>query len=262
MVVLVDGGTASAAEIVTGALRDRGRATVVGTRTFGKGVFQEIEPLSNGGVLDLTVAQLLPAQRREPQPATGSSRRCRRSDNPKTQARRGARHRARHAARQDSSPSEPTQPRAARPDVADRRRARASAGASSWPSRCSSAARGGRRRPARRGRRADRRPGAGAAAASAARVWSAALGRPDVARDVLEGLMLDRGLRRAFPRAVERRPRRRRGGADAALAAAARGPHRPAHVHDRPRRRARTSTTRSRPATRTGSCACGCTSPT
>jgi carboxyl-terminal processing protease len=56
VVVLVDGGTASASEIVTGALRDRGRATVVGTRTFGKGLVQEVEQLSNGGVLDLTVA--------------------------------------------------------------------------------------------------------------------------------------------------------------------------------------------------------------
>ena len=54
--VLVDGGSASASEIVTGALRDRGRATVVGTRTFGKGLVQEVEGLSNGGVLDLTVA--------------------------------------------------------------------------------------------------------------------------------------------------------------------------------------------------------------
>ena len=54
--VLVDGGSASASEIVTGALRDRGRATVVGTRTFGKGLVQEVEQLSNGGVLDLTVA--------------------------------------------------------------------------------------------------------------------------------------------------------------------------------------------------------------
>jgi carboxyl-terminal processing protease len=54
--VLVDGGSASASEIVTGALRDRGRATVVGTRTFGKGLVQEVERLSNGGVLDLTVA--------------------------------------------------------------------------------------------------------------------------------------------------------------------------------------------------------------
>ena len=54
--VLVDGGSASASEIVTGALRDRGRATVVGTHTFGKGLVQEVEPLSNGGYLDLTVA--------------------------------------------------------------------------------------------------------------------------------------------------------------------------------------------------------------
>jgi carboxyl-terminal processing protease len=57
VVVLVDGGTASASEIVTGALRDHHRATVVGERTFGKGVFQEIEPLSNGGVLRLTVGR-------------------------------------------------------------------------------------------------------------------------------------------------------------------------------------------------------------
>jgi carboxyl-terminal processing protease len=57
MVVLVDRGTASAAEIVTGALRDRGRATVVGTHTYGKGVFQEIEPLPNGGALDITVGE-------------------------------------------------------------------------------------------------------------------------------------------------------------------------------------------------------------
>ena len=57
MVVLVDRGTASAAEIVTGALHDRGRAKVVGTHTYGKGVFQEIEPLPNGGALDFTVGE-------------------------------------------------------------------------------------------------------------------------------------------------------------------------------------------------------------
>ena len=56
MAVLVDGGSASASEIVTGALRDRGRATVVGTHTFGKGLVQEVENLSNGGELKLTTA--------------------------------------------------------------------------------------------------------------------------------------------------------------------------------------------------------------
>jgi carboxyl-terminal processing protease len=57
VVVLVDSNTASAAEIVTAALQDHGRATVVGTHTFGKGVFQEEEPLSNGGALDITVGE-------------------------------------------------------------------------------------------------------------------------------------------------------------------------------------------------------------
>jgi carboxyl-terminal processing protease len=57
MVVLVDRDTASAAEIVTGALKDRGRAKVVGTHTYGKGVFQEIQPLPNGGALDITVGE-------------------------------------------------------------------------------------------------------------------------------------------------------------------------------------------------------------
>lgn len=57
MVVLVDRGSASASEIVTGALADRGRATVVGEKTFGKGVFQEVEPLSDGSILELVVGR-------------------------------------------------------------------------------------------------------------------------------------------------------------------------------------------------------------
>jgi carboxyl-terminal processing protease len=64
LVVLVNRGSASAAEIVAGALQDRKRATLVGTRTFGKGVFQEVLELSNGGALDITAGQyFLPSGR-------------------------------------------------------------------------------------------------------------------------------------------------------------------------------------------------------
>jgi carboxyl-terminal processing protease len=58
VVVLINGGTASAAEIVTGALQDNKRATVVGTRSFGKGTVQNIIPLGKGkGALRLTIAR-------------------------------------------------------------------------------------------------------------------------------------------------------------------------------------------------------------
>jgi carboxyl-terminal processing protease len=59
MVVLVDGGTASAAEILAAALADRGRAVVVGSSTFGKGVVQTIDPLPDGGELFLTWSRIL-----------------------------------------------------------------------------------------------------------------------------------------------------------------------------------------------------------
>lgn len=55
VVVLVDRGTASASEIVTAALEQRLHSPVVGQRTFGKGVFGQIYPLSNKGALDLVV---------------------------------------------------------------------------------------------------------------------------------------------------------------------------------------------------------------
>lgn len=57
MAVLVNGDTASAAEIVAGALRDHHRAVIVGTHTYGKGVFQELRQLSNGGAIDITVGE-------------------------------------------------------------------------------------------------------------------------------------------------------------------------------------------------------------
>ena len=59
--VLVDGNTASASEIVTAALKENDLATVIGTRTYGKGVFQEVIPLETGGALDLTVGEYLTA---------------------------------------------------------------------------------------------------------------------------------------------------------------------------------------------------------
>ncbi|MET8767988.1 S41 family peptidase [Streptomyces sp. NPDC004658] len=55
LVVLVDGGTMSAAELLTGALQDRGRAVVIGSRTFGKGSIQMPTRLPDGSVAELTV---------------------------------------------------------------------------------------------------------------------------------------------------------------------------------------------------------------
>ncbi len=57
MVVLIDRNTASAAEILTAALADDAGAKVVGTRSYGKGVFQQEVGLSNGGALKLTIGE-------------------------------------------------------------------------------------------------------------------------------------------------------------------------------------------------------------
>jgi carboxyl-terminal processing protease len=57
MVVLVNGGSASASEIVAGALQDHKRATIMGTRTFGKGSVQTTLPLSNSAAIKLTTAR-------------------------------------------------------------------------------------------------------------------------------------------------------------------------------------------------------------
>jgi carboxyl-terminal processing protease len=59
VVVLVDGGTASAAEVLASALADRGRAVVMGSSTFGKGVVQTIDSLPDGGELFLTWSRIL-----------------------------------------------------------------------------------------------------------------------------------------------------------------------------------------------------------
>jgi len=56
IIILVNEGSASASEIVSGALQDHGRAIILGTQTFGKGSVQTITPLANGGALTLTTA--------------------------------------------------------------------------------------------------------------------------------------------------------------------------------------------------------------
>jgi carboxyl-terminal processing protease len=62
MVVLVDGGTASASEIVSGALKDHARAIIIGQQSYGKGSVQSVQPISNGGAVKMTIAHYLTPQ--------------------------------------------------------------------------------------------------------------------------------------------------------------------------------------------------------
>ncbi len=63
MVVLTNKGSASAAEIFAGAIKDRKLGTIVGTTTFGKGTVQSLIPLTNGGGIKLTIAEYLTANK-------------------------------------------------------------------------------------------------------------------------------------------------------------------------------------------------------
>lgn len=64
LVVLVDGGTASGAEVIAGALQARGRARLVGEKTYGKGAVQNVYDLSDGSSLHVTVAKLFTPDKR------------------------------------------------------------------------------------------------------------------------------------------------------------------------------------------------------
>ena len=59
LVILIDGGSASASEILSGALQDNGRAVLVGTQTFGKGLVQSVRSLGDGSGLAVTIAKYL-----------------------------------------------------------------------------------------------------------------------------------------------------------------------------------------------------------
>jgi len=87
LVVLVNGGSASASEIVAGAMQDHGRGVVMGSKTFGKGSVQTIQNLPNGGAVKLTTARYytpsgrsIQAQGIDPDIVTGNLRVAKRED--------------------------------------------------------------------------------------------------------------------------------------------------------------------------------------
>jgi carboxyl-terminal processing protease len=89
LAVLIDRGTASAAEILAAALADNAAAPVIGTRSFGKGVFQQEESLSNGGALKLTVGEYFTPDGVNLARTRGIHPKIKVSDNPETPADEG-----------------------------------------------------------------------------------------------------------------------------------------------------------------------------
>ena len=260
--VLVNGESASASEIVTGALQDRDRATVVGTRTFGKGVFQEIKQLSNGGALDITVGEYFTPKGRNlggggPKKGAGHHARRQGAGQRQDEARRGARRRRARPRVRGAQPRERTSPR---PVVAVLEKRGRFFTATPFFAR-------GRRinldKPAREVRAGDlvlvradgprRRPRQGAAAARAAR-HRARRARGADARPRAAAALRPGGRARGARRRRAAAARRRR------AAARPRATCRPSRST---RRRRATSTTRSPPSgSTTARSASGSTSPT
>ena len=206
--MLVDRGTASASEIVTGALQDHHRAKVVGTRTFGKGVFQEVIELSNGGALDITVGQYFTPKGRnlggkgvKPGPGMQPGRpgRGRPED-------RGATRRC------DGGPASVLAAVALAVSGTGGRVVGVLAKRGRFLVAEPFFERGQTlvvERDSRAARRRPRRSCARRARAAGTRRSSACSAAPTSRGDVLEALMLDRGLRRRFPPASSARRRRR-----------------------------------------------------
>ena len=121
LVVLIDRNTASAAEILTAALADDAGAPVVGTHSYGKGVFQQEFDLSNGGALKLTSANTSRPTGSTWRNRTGSTRTSR-SATTRHEPRRGARPRSAGAGRRSGPRRAGMSPRGPRRSRARRRR--------------------------------------------------------------------------------------------------------------------------------------------
>jgi hypothetical protein len=96
IVVLINGGSASASEIVTGALKDHHRAIVVGTKSFGKGSVQTLIPLKGDGAMRLTTARYYTPTGRSIQALGRTGRPASHSRSRRGQGRRGRGQAARH----------------------------------------------------------------------------------------------------------------------------------------------------------------------